>query len=161
MLTRLEVDGFKDLLGLSVDFGPFTRVAGENGTGKSNVFDAVQFLSLLSGRSLIEAAYEVRGPTGGERSGNPRELFWNGYESQDRHMVLAAEMIVPEYVEDDFGREARATSTYLRYEVGPGFQPPSGANRTGGSVLLGERLKHLNRSGARDRLRFPVRTRPE
>ncbi|WP_017579202.1 AAA family ATPase [Nocardiopsis valliformis] len=155
MLTRLEVDGFKNLLGLSVDFGPFTCIAGENGTGKSNVFDAIQFLSLLSSRSLIEAAYEVRGSTGGERSGNPRELFWNGYESQDRHMVLAAEMIVPEYVEDDFGREAQATSTYLRYEVELGFQPPSGANRTGGLVLLGERLKHLNHSEARDRLRFP------
>lgn len=45
MLTRIEVHGFKNLLNLSIDFGPFTCIAGENGTGKSNVFDAIQFLS--------------------------------------------------------------------------------------------------------------------
>jgi AAA15 family ATPase/GTPase len=42
MLTRLEVSGFKNLLDLRVEFGPFTCIAGENGTGKSNVFDAIQ-----------------------------------------------------------------------------------------------------------------------
>ncbi|WP_306191258.1 AAA family ATPase [Streptomyces sp. MK5] len=63
MLTRLEVPGFKNLLDLSIDFGPFTCIAGENGTGKSNVFDAIQFLSLLADRSMMEAAQEVRGGT--------------------------------------------------------------------------------------------------
>ena len=53
MLTRLEVDGFKNLLGLHVDLGPFTCIAGVNGAGKSNIFDAIQFLSLLSSRSLL------------------------------------------------------------------------------------------------------------
>jgi AAA15 family ATPase/GTPase len=60
MLTRLEVDGFKNLLGLRVDFGPFTCVAGENGTGKSNVFDAIHFLSLLSDQPMMDAAQQVR-----------------------------------------------------------------------------------------------------
>ncbi|WP_444961768.1 AAA family ATPase [Nocardiopsis sp. M1B1] len=154
MLTRLEVDGFKNLLNLEVDFGPFTCIAGENGTGKSNVFDAIQFLSLLSSRSLIEAASEVRG-TDRERSGDPRELFWNGFGSHDRRMHFAAEMLVPERVEDDFGREASATSTYLRYELELGFLPPSGADKVGRLTLLGERLKHINLNEAPRRLRFP------
>ncbi|MDE3721084.1 AAA family ATPase [Nocardiopsis sp. N85] len=154
MLTRLEVDGFKNLLGLEVDFGPFTCIAGENGTGKSNLFDAIQFLSLLSSRSLIEAAIEVRG-TGGERSGDPRELFWNGYGTHEREMSFAAEMIVPEAVEDDFGREAKATSTYLRYELRLGFLPPSGADRIGRVTLLHESLKHINLGNAPHRLLFP------
>ncbi len=154
VLTRLEVDGFKNLLGLAVDFGPFTCIAGENGAGKSNVFDAIQFLSLLSSHSLIEAAHEVRG-SGGERSGDPRELFWNGYGSQTRRMRFAAEMIVPRRVEDDFGREAEATSTYLRYELALGFQPPRGSDKVGRVVLLEENLRHINLSEAPRRLRFP------
>ncbi|WP_017624918.1 AAA family ATPase [Nocardiopsis chromatogenes] len=154
MLTRLEVDGFKNLLELEVDFGPFTCIAGENGTGKSNLFDAIQFLSLLSSRSLIEAALEVRGATG-ERSGDPRELFWNGFGNHERRMSFAAEMIVPETVEDDFGREAEATSTYLRYELRLGFQPPSGADRIGRMTLLHESLRHINLGDAPHRLRFP------
>lgn len=40
MLTRLEVDGFKNLLDFPVDFGPFNCIAGPNGVGKSNLFDA-------------------------------------------------------------------------------------------------------------------------
>jgi AAA15 family ATPase/GTPase len=61
MLTRLEVDGFKNLLGLRIDLGPFTCIAGVNGVGKSNVFDAIQFLSLLASRPLLDAAQDVRG----------------------------------------------------------------------------------------------------
>ena len=55
MLTRLEVDGFKNLVGFSAEFGPYTCIAGPNGTGKSNVFDAIHFLSLLADHSILEA----------------------------------------------------------------------------------------------------------
>ncbi|MGH3622697.1 MAG: AAA family ATPase [Sciscionella sp.] len=116
MLTRIEVDGFKNLLGLSIDFGAFTCIAGVNGTGKSNVFDAIQFLSLLADHSQIEAAQEVRGIYG-ERLGDPRDLFWNGYSWSEPRIRFAAEMIVPSKVEDDFGRTANATITFLRYEL--------------------------------------------
>ena len=44
MLTRLQVSGFKNL-DVDIRFGPFTCIAGANGTGKSNLFDAIQFLS--------------------------------------------------------------------------------------------------------------------
>jgi len=33
MLTRLEVDGFKNLFNLHVDLGPFTCIAGANELG--------------------------------------------------------------------------------------------------------------------------------
>jgi AAA15 family ATPase/GTPase len=61
MLTRLEVDGFKNLVGFSADFGPFTCIAGENGIGKSNLFDVIELLSLLADKPLMEAAQHVRG----------------------------------------------------------------------------------------------------
>jgi len=48
MLTRLKVNGFKNLVGVDVRFGPFTCIAGANGVGKSNLFDAIRFLRSLS-----------------------------------------------------------------------------------------------------------------
>ena len=48
MLTRLKVSGFKNLVGVDVRFGPFTCIAGANGIGKSNLFDAIAFLGALA-----------------------------------------------------------------------------------------------------------------
>ena len=154
MLTRLEVDGFKNLHGLEIDFGPFTCIAGENGAGKSNVFDAIEFLSLLSSRSLMEAAQEVRS-TGDGRPGDPRDLFWRSADGSGRLMRLAAEMIVPPSVDDDFGRPAKASITFLRYEVDIGYEPASGLEKIGRLVLVREWLRHINLGEAPKRLGFP------
>ncbi|MFD7381910.1 AAA family ATPase [Streptomyces anulatus] len=153
MLTRIEVHGFKNLLDLSIDFGPFTCIAGENGTGKSNVFDAIQFLSLLADQSMMEAAQEVRG-VHGERQGDPRDLFWKGFEPGNHRMRFAAEMIVPLHVQDDFGRAAKASSTFLRYELEIGYQEPSGLDRFGRLTLLHETLAHITKGKAAQHLRF-------
>ena len=115
MLTRLEVDGFKNLLDFKLDFGPFTCVAGANGVGKSNLFDAIRFLSLLADHTLMESALRVRGT--GLESGDIRDIFWTKNGHQTESIWMAAEMIVEPEVRDDFGRSAEATSTYLRYEL--------------------------------------------
>ncbi|WP_405823003.1 AAA family ATPase [Streptomyces sp. NBC_00838] len=154
MLTRLEVHGFKNLLDLSIDFGPFTCIAGENGTGKSNVFDAIQFLSLLADKSMMEAAQEVRG-VHGERHGDPRDLFWKGFGPEGHRMSFAAEMIVPTEIEDDFGRAANPTTSFLRYELEIGYQEPSGLDRFGRLALLRENLRHITKGTARQHLGFP------
>lgn len=70
MLTRLEVEGFKNLDRIDVRLGPFTCIAGPNGVGKSNLFDAVSFLAALADRPLVEAASTVRG--GESRRGDAR-----------------------------------------------------------------------------------------
>ncbi len=65
MITRMKISGFKNLVDLDIRFGPFTCVAGANGVGKSNLFDAIIFLSALAEKTLIEAAMSVRGEGGG------------------------------------------------------------------------------------------------
>ncbi|MDP7236295.1 MAG: AAA family ATPase, partial [Candidatus Latescibacteria bacterium] len=73
MLTRLRVSGFKNLINVDVRFGPFTCVIGANGVGKSNLFDAIQLLSALADRSLIDAARSIRNV--GVRPADIRSLF--------------------------------------------------------------------------------------
>jgi len=166
MLTRLEVDGFKNLRGVAIEFGPFTCIAGENGAGKSNVFDAIEFLSLLASHSLMEAAQRIRS-TRDDRSGDPRDLFWRGSTGSaasagegsepvgtGRLMRLAAEMIVPEQVEDDFGRHAKASITFVRYEVDIGHEPPTGLQKIGRLVLARESLTPIRLGDAPKRLGF-------
>ena len=73
MLTRLRVNGFKNLLDVDIRFGPFTCIAGCNGVGKSNLFDAICFLGALARVPLLEAALLIRGERG--RSGDIRYIF--------------------------------------------------------------------------------------
>jgi AAA15 family ATPase/GTPase len=60
MLTRLKPDWFKNLVDVEVRLGPVTCIAGANGVGKSNLFDAITFLSALADRPLIDASRSVR-----------------------------------------------------------------------------------------------------
>jgi predicted ATPase len=153
MLLRLEVDGFKNLIGFDAPFGPFNCIAGENGVGKSNVFDAIQFLALIADKSLLEAAQEVRS-TRTDSVGEPEHLFTAGVDR--RSMRFAAEMIVPTQVEDDFGTLVTPSITLLRYEVHIGYEAPVGPARMGRLVVEYEELRHINRGDAPKRLRFPL-----
>jgi predicted ATPase len=154
MLTKLEVRGFKNLLDVQVEFGPFTCIAGANGIGKSNVFDAIEFLSYLANDTLVEASQRVRGAAG-MRGGDPRDLFWDGYREHQRRIHIAAEMIVPREVEDDLGASAMPTTTFLRYEIELGYTVPEGEASVGRLALLREELRHINRGEASKHLRFP------
>lgn len=158
MLTRLEVDGFKNLRDVSIELGPFTCIAGPNGVGKSNLFDAIEFLSLLATHPIMEAAQRVRRSDSG-RSADPRDLFWTDGLRRVDEMRFAVEVIVPSLVRDAFGREAKATITFLRYELVLGYQEPTGLSTQGQLVLRHESLGHINRGAAHTRLRFPHKKR--
>ena len=60
VLTRLKVNGFKNLVDVEVWFGPFTCIAGPNAVGKSNLFDAIRFLGNLANNTLMDATLTVR-----------------------------------------------------------------------------------------------------
>ncbi|WP_181065324.1 AAA family ATPase [Rathayibacter rathayi] len=157
MLTRLEVNGFKNLLNFSADFGPYTCIAGPNAVGKSNIFDSVEFLSLLATMSFVEAAQELR--AAGQKSGDPGSLFWRDSSGEYSDMTLAAEMLVPPTIEDDFGRITKPTTTFLRYEITLRYILPSDEAfaRFGRIALRSESLTHIKKSDAPQRLQWPHR----
>lgn len=156
MLTRLEVDGFKNLFDVTVEFGPYTCIAGPNAVGKSNLFDAIEFLSLIADQPFMDAAQQIR--AAGARIGDPRTLFTVDGTETPPPMTLAAEMLVPKVVYDDFGEEAEATSTFLRYELTLEYVPPSsgGPIQMGGIRLVREDLNYITQSNAFSRLRWPM-----
>lgn len=154
MLTRLKVDGFKNLDGVDVRFGPFTCIAGPNGVGKSNLFDAIAFLSALADKPLVEAAAAVRGSEG--RVGDVRALFRTAGGERASEMSFLVEMIVPEVGIDDLGSEARASMTFLRYELR--LRHRDDLSELGPLEVTYEGMEHINQTGAKDVLAFPHST---
>ncbi len=108
MLTRLYANGFKNLVETEIRFGPLTCIAGLNGVGKSNVFDAIHFLSLLADKRFSEAVIETRG---GE---DVTELFTAG---GDGRMVLECDVLIPLRGRDDFNQPAETSHTFLTYRL--------------------------------------------
>ena len=113
MLTRLKVNGFKNLVDVDISFGPFTCIAGANGVGKSNLFDAITFLAALAEKPLLEAALSVRSE-GGQTS-NLRSLFHRVGDQLSEEITFDAEMLIPRTGVDDLGQEVSAEFTWLHY----------------------------------------------
>ena len=153
MLTRLQVKGFKNLVEVDVRFGPFTCIAGANGIGKSNLFDAIFFLSALAEIPLLDAAMSVRDETG--RSGDVRTLFHHTGDSYADEMSFEAEMIVPPEGTDDLGQPAHAKITFLRYAIRLAYRREEGSPAPGRLELLFESLTHVRKGDAHSHLLFP------
>ncbi len=149
MLTRLKVQGFKNLIDIDVHFGPFTCIAGPNGVGKSNLFDAMLFLSELADKPFVEAASNTRG------GDSPRGLF-SAHGTQ--RMLLIAEMLIPGQGEDEFGQRAEASATFVRYELRLSLQPTSDSRLRDRIQLERESLSYITKREAKKRLVFPDTT---
>ncbi len=141
MLTRLKVTGFKNLVDVDVRFGPFTCIAGINGVGKSNLFDAIMFLSALAEKPLLDAAKSVRDEEG--RTSDIRSLFHRFGNDFGTKMTFEVEMIVPKNGIDDLGQTAKASITSLRYLINIGYKVENG-QKSGGLELLKEELTPIN-----------------
>jgi len=61
MITKIEIDGFKTFNNFKIELSPFVIIAGANGSGKSNLFDAILLLSRLAETDLKSAFQEQRG----------------------------------------------------------------------------------------------------
>lgn len=153
MLTRLKVSGFKNLVDVDVYFGPFTCIAGANGVGKSNLFDAIQFLSALADKTLVEAAISVR--SDGERTGDIRSLFHRVGSDYDDEMSFEVEMIVTPTGIDDLGQQAEASITFLRYSLTLAYRADDRHRSSGSLELVSENLSQINKSDAGKHILFP------
>jgi len=155
MLTRLRVSGFKNLLDLDLHFGPFTCVAGVNGAGKSNLFDAVGFLGALADRPLVDAAESVRAR--GRRATDVDSLFLRAGADSVAEMSFAAEMIVPGEAVDDLGQTARPSITFLHYHLVLARRQDAASRHLGPLEIVKEELSHINLGEAFRHLPFPHR----
>ena len=153
MLTRLKVSGFKNLVDVDVRLGPFTCVVGPNGVGKSNLFDAIRFLSVLANHTLMEAAASVRDQD--SRAADVRSLFHRAGDRYAERMSFEAEMLVPRAAIDDLGQEARASITFLRYSLELAYRETGGSLTPGALEIVKEELVHISQRDALKHLLFP------
>jgi predicted ATP-binding protein involved in virulence len=101
MITRLRVNGFKNLRDVDIHFSEFTCIVGTNGAGKSNLFDAIQFLSLSASKTLLEASLAIR--TDGAMSSDPSHIFCFDQPIGKRRIDFKVDMIVPKNALDERG----------------------------------------------------------
>lgn len=153
MLTRMRVKGFKSLEDAEVRFGPLTCIAGLNGVGKSNLFDAIMFLKDLADVPILDAARNIR--NGGGQRVDIGTLFTRTSSGQAEAMVFEADILVSENVTDDFKRSAKGTVTFLEYRLELKYVPQS-ASVPERIELASESLNAISRVEATQRLGFPV-----
>ena len=109
MITRIEIDGFKTFDEFALDLRPFTAVVGPNASGKSNLFDAIKFVSRLAQTDIREAMQELRG--------RPAELFRRTSAGASNRMAFAFEVLLEPDGVDPFGEPFVLRTQRLRYEL--------------------------------------------
>jgi predicted ATPase len=145
MLTRIRVQGFKNLLDVEVELGPFTCFAGKNAVGKSNLFDAIRFVHLLGQHPIQEAAELVREAKG--RAADPRGLFTRFGSYTSPEIRITADLVVQPEAANDYGQIVTTKTPAVQYEVALRM---SGSGRSARLELVRESLVPLSR-GAVDR----------
>ncbi|MBB5869753.1 putative ATPase [Allocatelliglobosispora scoriae] len=138
MLTRIEIDGFKTFRDFSLDVPPFLVLLGRNASGKSNLFEALQFLRGASEGNLSDAAKQVRGGL---------DQFFHRYADGTTMDTasFAVELSVPETVKDELDADAPVLRTRLRYELVVGIVDSHSGGRS--LVLRGESVSAISADG--------------
>jgi len=125
---------------------------GGNGVGKSNLFDAIRFLSALVDKPLVEAAQLVRSQED-RRGGDIRGIFHRVGDKYASSMSFEADMIIPSIGVDDLNQRITASATTLRYTVSVGYREDH--SELGELELLGESLAYIPNEEAQRNLGFP------
>ncbi len=111
MITYIKINGFKSFNDFEMQFTPLTVIAGINGSGKSNLFDAIKLISRLSEVDNIKRAFK-------EQRGEFIELFTQyGDNDYAEEMEFCIEMLLNKSVTDAWGNLANLKYTRLRYEL--------------------------------------------
>ena len=159
MLTRLKINGFKNLVDIDLRFGPFTCIAGGNGVGKSNIFDAIQFLSLLADKPFSDAASLVRAKndSSNEKRSFIESIFHrvgNEYLKHENRMEIEVEMIIPTNGKDELGQPAKATCNLLKYSLELGLTIWGIPDSNGPIKIYKEELISISKDKSNEHLLF-------
>jgi predicted ATPase len=127
-------------------------VAGANAVGKSNLFDAIRFLSALADKPLMDAALSVRDEGG--RASDVRSIFHRVGDEYDNEMSFEAEMVVTNEGVDDLGQRAVASTTFLRYTIIIAFRQDDTFQSLGKLELIKEELTYIKKGDAPKHLLF-------
>ncbi len=152
MLTHLRVDGFKNLIGLDLYFGPFTCVAGANAVGKSNLFDAILFLKALMDVPILDAAMAVRDQQGS--ASDIQHLFTQTPNGICLPILIEAEILVPSTGSDYLDQPAEAKTTFLSYRIKLEYRAPNGNGTRPRVELVEETLDYIKKGEAHAHLPF-------
>lgn len=128
MLTRIEIDGFKSFESFGLDLQPLTAIVGPNASGKSNLFDALRFLSLLAQFDIRTAMQDLRG--------EPLELFRQTASGPSDTMKFAVEVMLDRSGVDAFGTRYDTPAQRLRYEL------TLGLSLTSNGIARGVHVQH-------------------
>jgi predicted ATPase len=110
MITQVEIDGFKTFKDFKVELAPFQVIVGANGSGKSNLFDALQLLGRLAELDLRSALQGLRG--------EPGELFAKISDRDSANKIhISVDMLLNPMIEDSLRRKANVSERRLRYTV--------------------------------------------
>lgn len=115
MITRLKIDGFKNLVNVDVHLDSFVCIAGANAVGKSNLFDAIRFLSALAEHRIMDAAKSVRSET--QKASDIRDIFSKINDHYSETISFEIEMIIPAFADDESGELAESSITTVKYEL--------------------------------------------
>lgn len=148
MITRIEIDGFKSFTDFALDLEPFTVIAGVNGVGKSNLFDALRHLRRLVGGATPSRPQTLRAAFESPR-GSLADLFTRYPDgSRARAMTFGVELLLPGHVTDPYGVSAEVLHRRVRYELEVTLDGPS-------PRLVRERLAPISRKHDRFLGRYP------
>jgi len=112
MITRIEIDGFKTFSSFTMEFTPFTVVAGTNASGKSNLFDALKLLSNLAETDLKTAFNNAN------LRGEAHEQFTQYSDGKFANEIqFAVEILLNKIIVDNWGEKSTLKYTRLRYEI--------------------------------------------
>ena len=182
MIKRVGIEGYKSFRSLNIELRPLTIIFGPNASGKSNLFDALYFISRALNRKNLKEAFE------GHR-GLPLESFYYGDKGYDEllkkpnlqftleiDVELSSTVIekVEEIAEakrsgiDSKGRKKIITEPLLRYHLTIEALPATGYLRVMDERLCaikhhGEEKKRrpfIEREGNRIHLRMEGRAHP-
>lgn len=152
MITKLKINGFKNLVKVDIRFGPFTCIAGTNAVGKSNLFDALKFVSSLTEKTLLDAAKSVRSE--GQKNSDIRGLFHRIGDAYAEQMSFEIEMIIPKEGVDELGQTAKATITTVRYTLVLALKKEEILSNDGLLEILKEELVPITQRDAKRSIGF-------